>query len=51
MGKPTRKLYFVFAVWTFLAVGIVASSVTILQLQGIGAQAQSLEVFLRRRRA
>jgi HD-GYP domain-containing protein (c-di-GMP phosphodiesterase class II) len=41
MGKPTRKLYFVFAVWTFLAVGIVASSVTILQLQGIGAQAEA----------
>ena len=41
MGKPTRKLYLVFAGWTFLAIGIVAAVVTILQVQGIGSQAEA----------
>jgi len=35
--QTTRKLYFVFAAWTFLAVGIVAAIVTILQLEAIGS--------------
>ncbi|MCH7697822.1 MAG: HD domain-containing protein [Chloroflexi bacterium] len=41
MAKPTHKLYFVFAGWTFLAISIVAASVTILQIQGIRSQAEA----------
>ncbi len=42
MGKQSkRKPYVVFAAWTFLAVGIVAAAVTILQIQGIKSQAEA----------
>ena len=41
MGQHSaRKLYFVFAAWTFLAVGVVTTIVTILESEGIRAQAE-----------
>ncbi|MCH8949578.1 MAG: HD domain-containing protein [Chloroflexi bacterium] len=41
MGQhSTRKLYFLFAAWTFLAVGIVTTIVTILESEGIRGQAE-----------
>ncbi|MCH7578698.1 MAG: HD domain-containing protein [Chloroflexi bacterium] len=42
MGKQSSsRFYFTFAAWTFLAVGIVAAVVTILQLQSVGSQAEA----------
>ncbi len=41
MGQHSaRKLYFIFAAWTFLAVGIVTTTVTILESEGIRGQAE-----------
>ena len=41
MGQnSTRKLYFIFAALTFLAVGIVTATVTILESEGIRVQAE-----------
>ena len=41
MGQhSTRRLYFLFAAWTFLAVGIVTTTVTILESEGIRGQAE-----------
>ena len=41
MGQhSTRRLYFLFAAWTFLAVGIVTTVVTILESEGIRGQAE-----------
>ena len=42
MGKQSSsRFYFTFAAWTFLAVGIVAAVVTILQVQSVGSQAEA----------
>lgn len=42
MGKQSSsRFYFTFAAWTFLAVGFVASVVTILQVQSVGFQAEA----------
>ena len=41
MGQhSTRRLYLLFAAWTFLAVGIVTTVVTILESEGIRGQAE-----------